>query len=55
MQQQQQQHCVNDINNPSPMTLGRMPSRHGSLAGSPPLPPHIPHMAQMTNINDSSE
>ncbi|KAL7022348.1 hypothetical protein ACKWTF_012208 [Chironomus riparius] len=54
MRQHMQAHYVNDINNPSPINMSRMSSRHGSRSGSPPMP-HLPHVSQLTGINDSSE
>lgn len=49
-----QQNHFNDMNNPSPVTMSRLSSRHGSRASSPPLPT-VPHIAPLTSITDSSE
>lgn len=52
---QQQQQYANDMNNPSPIGMGRISSRHGSRANSPPHPNGQHHIAPMTSITDSSE
>ncbi|CRK90013.1 CLUMA_CG003735, isoform A [Clunio marinus] len=52
MRQHMQSQFANDINNPSPVLMSRMSSRHGSRTSSPP---HSSHIAPLTSITDSSE
>lgn len=52
---QSQQQYANDMNNPSPIGMSRMSSRHSSRNNSPPHPNGPHHIAPMTSITDSSE